>query len=144
MADGMLSREELLKRAAVLGGAGLVAGLGVGRAAAAIDALAAESGRLQVLDWAGYEVKQLWAPYAAKYPGDAGIGEDPAVVFVDDFEIAQIGPLPGGSRKGDEKKWDNSGGLCTITQQAGNVHSGSKALEMTIVRPDTKPGGAGV
>ena len=22
-----------------------------------------------MLDWAGYEVKQLWAPYAAKYPG---------------------------------------------------------------------------
>ena len=69
MGDGMLSREELLKRAAVLGGAGLVAGLGVGRAGAAIDALDAESGRLQVLDWAGYEVKPVWAPYAAKYPG---------------------------------------------------------------------------
>jgi putative spermidine/putrescine transport system substrate-binding protein/spermidine/putrescine transport system substrate-binding protein len=69
MGDGMLSREELLKRAAVLGGAGLAAGLGVGRAAAAIEKLEAESGRLQVLDWAGYEVKQVWAPYAAKYPG---------------------------------------------------------------------------
>ena len=69
MGEGMLSREELLRRAAVLGGAGLVASLGVGRASAALGALAAESGRLQVLDWAGYEVKQLWAPYAAKYPG---------------------------------------------------------------------------
>jgi spermidine/putrescine transport system substrate-binding protein len=69
MGDGMLSREELLKRAAVLGGAGLVASLGVGRAGAAIEALDAESGRLQVLDWAGYEVKPVWAPYAAKYPG---------------------------------------------------------------------------
>jgi hypothetical protein len=46
MGDGMLSREELLKRAAVVGGAGLVASLGVGRAAAAIEALDAESGRL--------------------------------------------------------------------------------------------------
>ena len=71
MGDGMLSREELLKWAAALGGAGLVAGLGARRARAAIDALGAESGRLQVLDWAGYEVKQLWAPYAAKYPGQA-------------------------------------------------------------------------
>ena len=76
MGDGMLSRDELLKRAAVLGGAGLAAGLGAGRVSAAIDAADAESGRLQVLDWVGYEVKQLWAPYAAKYPGDPPQFED--------------------------------------------------------------------
>jgi len=28
-----------------------------------------KSGRLQVMDWAGYEVKSLWAPYLKKYPG---------------------------------------------------------------------------
>src|SRR4051812_671015 len=77
MSDGtdlgsrQLSRDELLKLAAAAGGATLLAGLGAGRAGAAIDALDAESGRLQVLDWAGYEVKQLWAPYAKKYPGEA-------------------------------------------------------------------------
>src|SRR5438876_1240417 len=63
-----LSREDLLKLAAVAGGAGLVAG----RAAVADAArarLAKDTGRLQVLDWAGYEVKPLWAPYLAKYPG---------------------------------------------------------------------------
>ncbi len=82
---------------------------------------------------------------AAKYPGDQDIQRDPAVVFADDFETTETGPLPGGLRKGDEKKWDGSGGLCSVTEQAENVHSGSKALEMTIVRPGTgKPGGAGV
>ena len=48
-----LSREDLLKLAAVTGGAGLVAGrIGLARAASAH--LAKETGRLQVLDWAGY------------------------------------------------------------------------------------------
>src|SRR5262249_41354032 len=48
-----LSREDLLKLAAVTGGAGLVAGR-AGIAEAARAHLQAESGRLQVLDWAGY------------------------------------------------------------------------------------------
>jgi spermidine/putrescine transport system substrate-binding protein len=65
-----LSRLDLLKLAAATGGAGLLAGR-ASTAGAALEALARESGRLQVLDWAGYEVKQLWAPYAAKYPGEA-------------------------------------------------------------------------
>src|SRR5438093_12027116 len=48
-----LSREDLLKLAAVTGGAGLVAGrTGLARAASAH--LAKETGRLPVLDWAGY------------------------------------------------------------------------------------------
>src|SRR2546421_1521314 len=48
-----LSREDLLKLAAATGGAGLIAGR-AGLAEAARSHLAAESGRLQVLDWAGY------------------------------------------------------------------------------------------
>ena len=77
MTDGMelegrrLSRDQLLRLAAATGGAGLVAALSAGRAAGAgavLDRLTKETGRLQVLDWAGYEVKPLWAPYAAKYP----------------------------------------------------------------------------
>ena len=66
--DRRLSRQDLLKLAAVAGGAGLVAGR-AGAAGAARDRLAAESGRLMVLDWAGYEVKSLWADYLKKYPG---------------------------------------------------------------------------
>lgn len=48
-----LDRERLLKLAAVAGGAGLVAGR-TGIADAMRAAARAESGRLQVLDWAGY------------------------------------------------------------------------------------------
>ena len=60
-----VSRQELLKLAAAAGGAGLVAGrTGIARA------FAEESGPLQVLDWAGYEVKPLWAQYLKKYPGE--------------------------------------------------------------------------
>jgi spermidine/putrescine transport system substrate-binding protein len=60
-----ISRQDLLKLAAVTGGAGITSGA----ARAARTRLAAESGRLQVLDWAGYEVKSLWSDYLKKYPG---------------------------------------------------------------------------
>jgi len=67
--DRQFSRQELLKLAAMTGGAGLVAGR-AGFAQAARTQFAAESGQLQVLDWAGYEVKSLWASYLKKYPGE--------------------------------------------------------------------------
>ncbi len=63
-----LGRGEFLRLGAVVGGAGLVAGR-ASMAEAARVRLAAESGRLQVLDWAGYEVPQLYQPYLKKYPG---------------------------------------------------------------------------
>ena len=66
--DRRLSRQELLKIAAFAGGAGLLAGR-VPAAGAALERLAAESGRLLVLDWVGYEVPQLYGPYLKKYPG---------------------------------------------------------------------------
>jgi spermidine/putrescine transport system substrate-binding protein len=65
-----LSREGLLRLAAAAGGAAVVGGR-TGAAEAARSHLAAESGRLQVLDWAGYEVKSLWTPYLKKYPGQS-------------------------------------------------------------------------
>jgi spermidine/putrescine-binding protein len=70
-AERRLSRDQLLKLAAATGGAGMLAGLVAGRASAAgalLDRLTKESGRLQVLDWAGYEVKPLWTQYAKQYP----------------------------------------------------------------------------
>jgi spermidine/putrescine-binding protein len=48
-----LRREDLFKLAAVAGGTSLLAGR-AGAARAALEHLSAESGRLQVLDWAGY------------------------------------------------------------------------------------------
>jgi spermidine/putrescine transport system substrate-binding protein len=68
LAERRLSREDLLKLAAVAGGAAIVGGP-TAVAEAARTTLAGESGRLQVLDWVGYEVKQLYAPYLKKYPG---------------------------------------------------------------------------
>jgi len=67
-----LNRREMLKLAALAGGAGVVAG-----PAAAADAartfLSVESGRLQVLDWAGYGNdggQSMFAQYVKKYPGN--------------------------------------------------------------------------
>ncbi|TML22445.1 MAG: extracellular solute-binding protein [Actinobacteria bacterium] len=65
-----LSRQDLLKLAAAAGGAGLLAGR-VPAAGAALDWLAAESGQLQVLDWAGYENdggQPMFAQYVKRYP----------------------------------------------------------------------------
>ena len=65
-----LSREDLLKLAAVAGGAGLVAGR-ASIADAARARLAAESGRLQVLDWAGYGNdggQAMFAQYVKNHP----------------------------------------------------------------------------
>ena len=68
--DRRLSRQDLLKLAAAAGGAGLLAGR-TGAANAALDSLGAESGRLQVLDWAGYGYdggQAMFARYDKKYP----------------------------------------------------------------------------
>ncbi len=72
---------------------------------------------------------------AAAYPGDQGIERDPAVVFVDGFETTDTGLLPDGYHKGGNTKWDNMWGGCVVTEEPENVHSGKKAVEMTIVRP---------
>ena len=67
-----LSREDLLKLAAVAGGATLLGGR-VGAAEAALDRLSGESGRLQVLDWAGYGNdggQAMFAQYVKRYPNN--------------------------------------------------------------------------
>src|SRR5438067_1046107 len=65
-----LSREDLLRVAAAVGGAGLLAGR-AGIADAARTQLLKESGRLKVLDWAGYENdggQPLFAAYVKAHP----------------------------------------------------------------------------
>jgi spermidine/putrescine-binding protein len=67
-----LSRQDLLKLAAVTGGAGLLAGR-AGAAGAARAHFAAESGRLQVLDWAGYGNdggQSMFAQYVKQHPNN--------------------------------------------------------------------------
>ncbi len=78
---------------------------------------------------------------AAKYPGDRGIEDDPAVAFADGFEDTASGEIPSGYRKGNEKKWDNSYGACLVTEQAENVYGGRKALELTVVWDPAQSGG---
>ncbi len=65
-----ITRDRMLKLAAVAGGAGLVAGR-TGVANAALHHLTAESGRLQVLDWAGYGNdggQPMFAEYVKAHP----------------------------------------------------------------------------
>jgi spermidine/putrescine transport system substrate-binding protein len=89
--DCRLSRDDFLRLTAVAGGAALLGGP-VSAAHAASDRLAKETGRLQVLDWAGYEVKPLWSQYLKKYPG-----QPPKFTFMTN-EANALGKLQTGFR----------------------------------------------
>src|SRR6184192_2979844 len=70
--DRRLSRTDVLKLATAAGGAGLLASR-AGAAGAALERLAGESGRLQVLDWAGYGNdggQAMFAQYVKAHPND--------------------------------------------------------------------------
>ena len=67
---------------------------------------------------------------SAKYPGDVGIEEDPAVVFADGFEGIDDDTIATGSAEQKGKKWDTAWHTLRITRDPENVHSGSKAVEM--------------
>ena len=64
---------------------------------------------------------------AARYPGDKNIGNDPAVIFADDFESYT-------SPNELRNKWDNVYQLQNIrlATEAGNFFAGSKALEFSL------------
>lgn len=57
---------------------------------------------------------------SAKYPNDAGIAKDPAVLFADDFET------------GDLKKWDDGGK--TLKLVADNPHLGKTCVESEMIK----------
>ena len=64
---------------------------------------------------------------AAKYPGDVGLADDPAAVFVHDFEdAADANDLC--------RKWDTvfHDSTIRIAAEPQNVHHGNKALELTF------------
>jgi hypothetical protein len=67
------------------------------------------------------------AGIASRYPGDVGIGADPAVIFNDDFEsYAGASALTA--------RWNevfHSANL-RIATEPGNVFAGSKAIEMSV------------
>lgn len=66
---------------------------------------------------------------AARFPGDAGIASDPAVIFADDFESY-------GSSAGLTSKWSQAYSTTNIriATETGNFVGGSKGLEFTIPR----------
>ncbi len=57
---------------------------------------------------------------AARYPGDRGIADDPAVLFADDFE------------SGDMKRWDETRGQVLVTEE--RPHSGRRCVRMEMHR----------
>lgn len=63
------------------------------------------------------------AGIAAEYPGDDGIGKDPAVLFHDDFESGE-----------PRDKWDEAYHAATLrlAREPENVHGGRRALEFTV------------
>jgi len=70
---------------------------------------------------------------AAKYPGDAGIAKDPAVVLHDDFEDVSKAEDLG-------RKWDAVFQMhCTrIAEEAANVNGGRKSLEFRVPKQETE------
>lgn len=70
---------------------------------------------------------------ASRYPGDAGIAKDPAVVFADGFEDC--------SKAADlRRKWDSvfQDRCIRIAEEAANVHGGRRALEFTVPRQEAE------
>src|SRR5688572_24626662 len=59
---------------------------------------------------------------AADYPGDVGIGEDPRVLFADDFESY-------GSADELDQRWQAVFNRVAITSDPANVFGGDQALE---------------
>ena len=76
-----LGRREFLRYTAILGGAGVLAACkkavttaptlprSSGSPTPTHPPISQELGNLEIFDWAGYEVKDLWKPYAAQFPG---------------------------------------------------------------------------
>lgn len=64
---------------------------------------------------------------AARYPDDVGIGADPAVIFVDDFESYS-------GAAGLTSRWNEAWHApnLRIATEAGNFLAGSKALEVRV------------
>ncbi len=84
--------------------------------------------RLAKLQPAGVSAEAAASGLAAKYPNDAGIGNDPEVLFSDNFE------------SGDMKKWDEHRGRVVMTQ--GKANSGDWCVEMPMERGKNHGGDA--
>ncbi len=70
---------------------------------------------------------------AARYPGDAGIASDPAVIFTDDFESYS-------SAAGLTARWNQAyhSANLRIAGEPGNFFRGAKALELTLPKQSSE------
>src|SRR5687768_8578519 len=70
---------------------------------------------------------------AARYPGDSGIGNDPAVLFADGFESVDGQTMKTGvapdDRQGWNHAWDMAWGPLPVSQKS-RAHSGKHALDL--------------
>jgi len=62
---------------------------------------------------------------AARYPGDAGISADPAVVFIENFEEGSVGAV--------KSRWEDSGGQMELVAETPAGSSGKSSVLMTHV-----------
>lgn len=69
------------------------------------------------------------AGIAAKYPGDKGIAQNPAVLFHDDFEVGR-----------PSDKWNMAfhQERIRLATEPENVHGGKRALEFTVPKQDAE------
>ncbi|MEP7110438.1 MAG: hypothetical protein ABI760_20755, partial [Ferruginibacter sp.] len=70
---------------------------------------------------------------ASRYPGDVGIGSDPAVLFADDFEsYTTVADLTG--------RWNEAYHTANfrIASEPGNVFHGARSLEFTVPKTNTE------
>ncbi len=93
--DSILQREmrrrDFFRYAALAGGAGVLAACAKAQAPGVTAAthlpVAQEPGTLEVFEWAGYQLKPLWRPYAAQFPN-----QPPHYTFLtsDDEALAKV------------------------------------------------------
>jgi hypothetical protein len=69
---------------------------------------------------------------AEDYPGDVGIENDPAVVFVDGFEEIEDDTMAALGKDQKGNRWDTCANTVTIVTDSEQVHSGSKAAQVTF------------
>ena len=77
---------------------------------------------------------------AARYPEDAGIEEDPAVVFADGFEGFEDDAIFTEAPQQKGMKWDEAWHTVRITREPANVHGGKQAVEIRHEKPMTSQG----
>jgi hypothetical protein len=68
-------------------------------------------------------------PLSAKYPGDIGLGSDPAVLLLDDFESGEI----------SKTKWSFAVPKASIAKSPQPVHGGERSLHIPYDLPEEPP-----